>query len=174
VHALYNLIEEHRSRLEADYSVSASASKRFRDVLKFMREAENIPATEVMETASCLAELFQLDETHLHGLKASDKDCLPLSMSVLGPVRLIPESKQALTARDQVKRLLPIAMYHFKGERGSARFQNVSLDQSSQQDIGPRDMLYFTCTDSDVSGLASCRIRTVIRSDMYSTRSSCS
>jgi hypothetical protein len=124
-----------------------------------MHQVENIPATKVMETASCVAELFRLDETNLHGLKASDEDFLPVSVCVLGPVRLIPESTHTLVARDRVKRLHPIAMYHFQGKRGGARFQNANLDQSFQQDIGPRDMLYFTSTDSDVSGLASCRIR---------------
>jgi hypothetical protein len=157
VYALYNLIGEHRSQLEVQYSLGAA--KRFKDVMNFMHQAENIPATEVIETASCLAQLFRLDEDDFHGLTTSAEEFLPISVSIFGHIRLIPESNLALAARDRIKRLIPMAIYHFQEERGGSKFQNVSPDLSFQQDIGARDMLHFTCPYSSILGLASCRMQ---------------
>jgi hypothetical protein len=124
--------------------------------MNFMHKAENIPAVEVIKTTSCLARLFRLNEDDLRRLATSDEEFLPIPMSTFGPARLTPESEQALAARDQVKSLAPIAIHQFQREASGTRFQKSSPDISFQQDIGPQDMLHFTCFGSRVWGLASC------------------
>ncbi|OQO11897.1 hypothetical protein B0A48_03624 [Cryoendolithus antarcticus] len=158
VYALYSLVGPQRTHLTIEYE--DSDVKRLVDILNFVQLHERLHPSKILSLTRLLLSLFHtrpeefLQDPHKRGIAQSLNLVVPVTM--LGSVELQQESAEAVASRKSVGVLSPTPTFEFDTSRRPLAF----VSEGPQEDaVGRQDMIYFNVTDTDIYGLAACRLQ---------------
>nr|OQO27386.1 hypothetical protein B0A51_05278 [Rachicladosporium sp. CCFEE 5018] len=158
VYALYSLVGPHRTHLTIEYE--DSDVKRLVDILNFVQLHERLQPSEILCLTRLLLSLFHtrpeefLQDPHKRGIAQSLNLVVPVS--TLGSVELQQESAEAVASRRRVGVLSPTPTFEFDMSRRPSPFVSEGAEEDA---VGRQDMMYFGIVDTEICGLAACRLQ---------------
>lgn len=159
LYALYNLIGDHRKHLKIDYGLD------FRDVycmsMDFMTSHEAMTEKEVVYVNSILLRLLSLSNTEtLSALQLRSAKAFGVTAWNRKPIALAQETTASQQLRLKLRSLQCHPKWLFQSEEGIFKWHEVTgmtIDPGGEL-IGPQDLVHFSVPESNLFGLATCRI----------------
>ena len=158
VYALYSLIGEHRKHLNINYDIHPV--QRLAEVIRFVCEHENMQPSGILPFTELLMKLLRINRSDIgHGIGYVRDLRLKATAAILGTVELLLESADSVELRKMVEPLIPIPVYMLETSQDVWPLA-ISVDLTNPPgQVGRSDMIYFKIANSDLWGLAACKLQ---------------